>query len=70
MVSQLVEYRNRVDLTTWWKGYPLRIIFPTLVGGRQVKWVNKVWISKTENTSHYHIYDNRVSRFLACEKTC
>lgn len=46
-------------------GYPLRIIIPTYVGGRQVKWVNKMWISKKENTSHYHIYDNRASRRLA-----
>ncbi|KAJ9092657.1 hypothetical protein QFC21_006721 [Naganishia friedmannii] len=38
----------------------LRSIFPTHVGGRQVKWVKKMWISKAENSSHYHIYDNRV----------
>ncbi|KAJ9118108.1 hypothetical protein QFC22_004007 [Naganishia vaughanmartiniae] len=41
-------------------GYPLRSIIPTYVGGRQVKWVKKMWVSKTENSSHYHIYDNRV----------
>lgn len=42
-------------------GYPLRVILPTLVGGRQIKWVNKMWVSKAENTSFYHINDNRVS---------
>lgn len=41
-------------------GYPLRTIIPTYVGGRQVKWVKKMWVSRAENSSHYHIYDNRV----------
>jgi nitrate reductase (NAD(P)H) len=51
-------------------GYPLRIIIPTYVGGRQVKWVNKMWISKMENTSHYHIYDNRASESRAGAILC
>lgn len=41
-------------------GYPLRVIIPGYVGGRQVKWLNKIWISEKENDSHYHIWDNRV----------
>jgi nitrate reductase (NAD(P)H) len=33
---------------------------PRYVGGRQVKWLSKIWISEKENDSHYHIWDNRV----------
>lgn len=41
-------------------GYPLRVIIPGYVGGRQVKWLSRIWISEKENDSHYHIWDNRV----------
>ncbi|CDO69334.1 hypothetical protein BN946_scf184746.g15 [Trametes cinnabarina] len=41
-------------------GYPLRTILPGYVGGRQVKWLKKLWITKEPNRSHYHIWDNRV----------
>lgn len=51
-------------------GYPLRVIIPTYVGGRQVKWVNKMWISTKENSSHYHIYDNRVCQPSARVMSC
>ncbi|KAK5109055.1 hypothetical protein LTR62_007603 [Meristemomyces frigidus] len=41
-------------------GYPIRLIIPGYVGGRCVKWLTKIWLTETENTSHYHIWDNRV----------
>ncbi|KIP03550.1 hypothetical protein PHLGIDRAFT_496512 [Phlebiopsis gigantea 11061_1 CR5-6] len=41
-------------------GYPLRCIIPGYVGGRQVKWVHKLWVANIPNMSHYHIWDNRV----------
>ncbi|KAL3292791.1 nitrate reductase [Colletotrichum asianum] len=41
-------------------GYPVRLIVPGYVGGRNVKWLKRIWISETENASHYHIWDNRV----------
>ncbi|KAI0717397.1 hypothetical protein C8T65DRAFT_717276 [Cerioporus squamosus] len=41
-------------------GYPLRIIIPGYVGGRQVKWLKKLWVTKEPNRSYYHIWDNRV----------
>ncbi|TIA44620.1 hypothetical protein D6C79_06206 [Aureobasidium pullulans] len=49
-------------------GYPLRIIIPGYVGGRQVKWLSKIWISEKENDSHYHIWDNRVLPSFVTEK--
>lgn len=41
-------------------GYPIRLLIPGYVGGRCVKWLRRVWISDQENTSHYHVWDNRV----------
>ncbi|TFY58429.1 hypothetical protein EVJ58_g6427 [Rhodofomes roseus] len=41
-------------------GYPLRTIIPGFVGGRQVKWLKKLWVTKEPNRSYYHIWDNRV----------
>ncbi|OAQ97561.1 hypothetical protein LLEC1_06394, partial [Akanthomyces lecanii] len=41
-------------------GYPVRLIVPGYVGGRNVKWLRRIWISEEENDSHYHIWDNRV----------
>lgn len=40
-------------------GYPIRVVIPGYVGGRQVKWLEKVWIDTKENDSYYHIWDNR-----------
>lgn len=41
-------------------GFPLRVVVPGWVGGRNVKWVGRIWVSEEENDSHYHIWDNRV----------
>lgn len=41
-------------------GYPIRVVIPGYVGGRNVKWLEKIWISDKENDSYYHIWDNRV----------
>lgn len=49
-------------------GYPLRVILPGYVGGRNVKWLEKVWISTKPNDSHFHIWDNRVLPEFVTEK--
>ncbi|ORX63910.1 NAD(P)H-nitrate reductase [Basidiobolus meristosporus CBS 931.73] len=41
-------------------GYPIRLLVPGTIGGRMVKWVNKIFVSKVESDNWYHIYDNRV----------
>lgn len=43
-------------------------MLPGFVGGRNVKWLAKIWISVKENTSHYHIWDNRVLPSFITEK--
>ncbi|KAI8682135.1 Nitrate reductase [NADPH] [Fusarium keratoplasticum] len=49
-------------------GYPVRVIIPGYVGGRNVKWLKKIWISDKENDSYYHIWDNRVLPAFVTEK--
>ncbi|KAI0761830.1 hypothetical protein BD413DRAFT_485296 [Trametes elegans] len=41
-------------------GYPLRLVIPGFVGGRQIKWLKKIWITKQPNQSYYHLWDNKV----------
>ena len=38
-------------------GYPLRVIVPGTVGARQVKWVTKIILSKSESQSHWQQND-------------
>ncbi|WAR04452.1 SUOX-like protein [Mya arenaria] len=38
-------------------GFPLRIIIPGVVGARQVKWLNKIVLSKDESSSHWQQRD-------------
>lgn len=49
-------------------GYPVRLLIPGYVGGRCVKWLRRIWITDYENTSHYHIWDNRVLPSFITEK--
>lgn len=49
-------------------GHPVRVLIPGYVGGRCVKWLQKIWISDKENDSHYHIWDNRVLPAFITEK--
>lgn len=44
------------------------MIIPGYVGGRCVKWLKRIWVSNEENTSHYHIWDNRVLPSFITEK--
>ena len=41
-------------------GYPIRLILPGMVGGRQVKWLQRITVSAYESSSPYHYEDNRV----------
>lgn len=49
-------------------GFPVRLMIPGYVGGRSVKWLARIWISTEENTSYYHIWDNRVLPPFVTEK--
>ncbi|KAF2765100.1 hypothetical protein EJ03DRAFT_378103 [Teratosphaeria nubilosa] len=41
-------------------GYPVRLVIPGFVGGRNVKWLEKIWISDQASDNYWHIWDNRV----------
>lgn len=41
-------------------GFPLRAIVPGFVGGRSVKWLQRVTVSATSSDNFYHFHDNRI----------
>lgn len=43
-------------------GYPVRLLMPGYIGGRMIKWLSFISVTKEEGDahSHYHWYDNRV----------
>ncbi|KAI9746937.1 MAG: hypothetical protein M1835_002315, partial [Candelina submexicana] len=63
----LAQFMNDVPLPPD-HGHPVRVVIPGFVGGRCVKWLQKIWVSDKENESHYHIWDNRVLPSFITEK--
>ncbi|KAG7120671.1 hypothetical protein HYQ45_009343 [Verticillium longisporum] len=55
-----VCYRMNGELLHPDHGRPVRIIVPGQIGGRSVKWLKKIIVSKEPSDNWYHIYDNRV----------
>ena len=41
-------------------GKPLRVVIPGQIGGRSVKWLKRLILTKEPSDNWYHIYDNRV----------
>merc|ERR1712072_1158934 len=43
-------------------GFPVRLLMPGYIGGRMIKWLSFISVTKEEGDehSHYHWYDNRV----------
>ncbi|KAJ3961067.1 hypothetical protein N0V92_002273 [Colletotrichum tropicale] len=55
-----VCYRMNGELLPPDHGKPVRIIIPGQIGGRSVKWLKKIIVTKEPSSNWYHIYDNRV----------
>ena len=55
-----VCYRMNGELLHPDHGRPVRIIIPGQIGGRSVKWLKKIIVTKEPSDNWYHIYDNRV----------
>jgi DMSO/TMAO reductase YedYZ molybdopterin-dependent catalytic subunit len=36
------------------------LIIPGYIGGRMVKWLNKIVVTSQESGNYYHFHDNRV----------
>tara|TARA_B100000482_G_scaffold98748_1_gene71107 strand:- start:1547 stop:4120 length:2574 start_codon:yes stop_codon:yes gene_type:complete len=41
-------------------GYPARVIIPGYTGGRMVKWLTKIEVTRGPSTNFYHLRDNRI----------
>jgi nitrate reductase (NAD(P)H) len=41
-------------------GYPLRLVVPGQIGGRMVKWLNRIEVSDKESQHYLHFMDNKV----------
>ncbi|KAJ1309428.1 hypothetical protein OPQ81_006204 [Rhizoctonia solani] len=41
-------------------GFPLRVVIPGQIGGRSVKWLNRIEVSDQESQHHLHFFDNKV----------
>uniref|UniRef100_Q8J259 Nitrate reductase [NADPH] n=1 Tax=Tuber borchii TaxID=42251 RepID=Q8J259_TUBBO len=41
-------------------GRPLRVVVPSMIGGRSVKWLKRLILTEGPSDNWYHIYDNRV----------
>ncbi|KAI5926711.1 nitrate reductase [Camillea tinctor] len=56
----MVAHKMNGEVLTPDHGKPLRIIIPGQIGGRSVKWLKRIIITKEPSDNWYHIYDNRV----------
>lgn len=41
-------------------GFPLRLVVPGQIGGRMVKWLNRIEVSHKESQHHLHFWDNKL----------
>ncbi|OAA58718.1 nitrate reductase [Cordyceps fumosorosea ARSEF 2679] len=41
-------------------GKPVRVVIPGQIGGRSVKWLKRIIVTREPSDNWYHIYDNRV----------
>lgn len=56
----LIAFEQNAQRLTPDHGYPVRIIIPGWIGGRMVKWLTNLSVTKEPSTNHYHFYDNRI----------
>ncbi|KAJ3405098.1 hypothetical protein HDV05_006769, partial [Chytridiales sp. JEL 0842] len=56
----LIAFAQNGELLTPDHGFPVRVVIPGFIGGRMVKWLNRVTVAEAETESVYHYMDNRV----------
>ncbi|CAD7704946.1 unnamed protein product [Ostreobium quekettii] len=56
----LLAYKQNGRWLTPDHGYPVRILVPGYIGGRMVKWLSEITVTKEESNNFYHYHDNRV----------
>ena len=56
----LVAYKQNGRWLAPDHGFPVRLILPGHIGGRTVKWLERVEVADSESDNWYHFHDNRV----------
>ncbi|KAG2489120.1 hypothetical protein HYH03_012346 [Edaphochlamys debaryana] len=56
----IIAYKQNHRWLTPDHGFPVRIIIPGFIGGRMVKWLNEITVTREESQNFYHFMDNRV----------
>ena len=56
----LLAYKQNGEPLTPDHGRPLRVVVPSVIGGRSVKWLKRITVSAGPSQNFYHINDNRV----------
>merc|ERR1719327_1265218 len=56
----MLAFMNNGELLHPDHGYPVRLLIPGYIGGRMIKWLSKITVTKDEGDNYYHIFDNRV----------
>ena len=56
----ILAYKQNGAYLTPDHGFPLRVIIPGYIGGRMIKWIEEISVTREESQSHYHFFDNRV----------
>src|SRR5580692_9060490 len=41
-------------------GYPVRALFPGILGARSVKWLNRITVQAAESANHYQLRDYKL----------
>ncbi|CAD7697183.1 unnamed protein product [Ostreobium quekettii] len=56
----LLAYKQNGRWLTPDHGFPVRMLIPGYIGGRMVKWLSEITVTKEESNNFYHYHDNRV----------
>jgi len=56
----LIAYNQNGAILTPDHGYPVRIIVPGWIGGRMVKFLSEIMVTKEPSDNFYHFNDNRI----------
>jgi len=56
----MLAFLNNGELLHPDHGFPVRLLIPGYIGGRMIKWLTKITVSKEESDTFYNKYDNRV----------
>jgi nitrate reductase (NAD(P)H) len=56
----MLAYMQNGELLLPDHGFPVRVIIPGCIGGRMVKWLERIIVTPAESDNYYHYKDNRV----------